>query len=302
MHECAAIVNLAGAFDRGLFMFSLALELERGPSNANDAMEDELMCAVHAHCRCRQMTLWNPRYRSKQVFLGRSGFEGLLDQIALKSTLTLVMLQRLGFTVSNQRFLKGFCHGLFFGQLQTLFHSWSLVFNQCDRQAPTNLPMTSDEPPTTSNDLRRTSDHSKDLTCDHFRTRSDRITFSEEFLRYLGVWRVVSKRVVLADVPWPPKTGTRVQKTERRYQNPERGYKKWNDCSKTGTSLNEGTFTKTTPLQNCSFVSSRHLTCYCHVVLRMALYLGQKWFLLSWTTTHIETHQLDYRSIPRYHV
>ena len=48
--------------------------------------------------------------------------------------------------------------------------------------------------------------------------------------------RVVSKRVVLADVPWTPKTGrrykkrnkmtvpktgTRVHKTERRYQKPE---------------------------------------------------------------------------------
>ena len=33
------------------------------------------------------------------------------------------------------------------------------------------------------------------------------------------------QRVLLADVPWTPKTGTRVQKTERGYQKPERGYK-----------------------------------------------------------------------------
>ena len=32
-----------------------------------------------------------------------------------------------------------------------------------------------------------------------------------------GSQKVVSKRVVLADVPWTPKTGTRVEKTERRY-------------------------------------------------------------------------------------
>ena len=52
--------------------------------------------------------------------------------------------------------------------------------------------------------------------------------------------RVVSTRVVLVDVPWTPKTGTRVQKhgmtvpktgtrlqkTERRYQKLKRGYKK----------------------------------------------------------------------------
>ena len=66
--------------------------------------------------------------------------------------------------------------------------------------------------------------------------------------------RVVSKRVVLADVPGPPKrTGTRVQKQERGYNNrcswtpkPERGYKKQIDGTK---NRNKGTpklpFTKT---------------------------------------------------------
>ena len=33
--------------------------------------------------------------------------------------------------------------------------------------------------------------------------------------------RVVSKRVVLVDVPWTPKTGTRAQKTERLHGKPE---------------------------------------------------------------------------------
>ena len=32
--------------------------------------------------------------------------------------------------------------------------------------------------------------------------------------------------MALADVPWATKTGTRVQKPERRHQKPERGYKK----------------------------------------------------------------------------
>ena len=42
----------------------------------------------------------------------------------------------------------------------------------------------------------------------------------------ISVSMVVSKRVVLADVPRTPKTGTSVQETQRRYQKPERGYKK----------------------------------------------------------------------------
>ena len=52
--------------------------------------------------------------------------------------------------------------------------------------------------------------------------------------------RVVSKRVVLADVPWTPQTGMRVSKTEKGYQKPERGY-----------------ICKTTLLQNRPCVSSR---------------------------------------------
>ena len=36
--------------------------------------------------------------------------------------------------------------------------------------------------------------------------------------------RVVSKRVVLADVPWSPKTGKRVQKRNDGPQKPEQGY------------------------------------------------------------------------------
>ena len=38
--------------------------------------------------------------------------------------------------------------------------------------------------------------------------------------------RVVSKRVGLADLPWTPKTGARVQKTERRYDNRNDGTKR----------------------------------------------------------------------------
>ena len=34
-----------------------------------------------------------------------------------------------------------------------------------------------------------------------------------------------SQRVVLADVPWTPETGTTVQKTERRHKKPEQGHK-----------------------------------------------------------------------------
>ena len=40
-----------------------------------------------------------------------------------------------------------------------------------------------------------------------------------------------------------PNTGTRVQKKERRYQTPEQGHKRRNDCAK---SRNEGTFGKIT--------------------------------------------------------
>ena len=67
---------------------------------------------------------------------------------------------------------------------------------------------------------------------------------------------MVSKRVVLADVPGPQKTRTRVQKLVFLDPSlkPERGHKKQNDGTK---SRNEGTFTKTTLLQNRPFVSSQ---------------------------------------------
>ena len=58
--------------------------------------------------------------------------------------------------------------------------------------------------------------------------------------------RVVSKRVVLAEVVWRFTTGTRIQKKELRYQKKERVYKKRNDGTKNRNEgiekRNEGTF------------------------------------------------------------
>ena len=70
--------------------------------------------------------------------------------------------------------------------------------------------------------------------------------------------RVASKRVVLEDVPWTPKTRTRVQTTEQRYQKLERGYKTRNDGTE---NQNEGTFAKTTLNYKTA------LTCFLSILL-----------------------------------
>ena len=54
--------------------------------------------------------------------------------------------------------------------------------------------------------------------------------------------RVVSKRVVLADVPWTPKIGKRDKKRNDGPPKPEPGYKNRNDGIK---KWNQGTFAKT---------------------------------------------------------
>ena len=60
--------------------------------------------------------------------------------------------------------------------------------------------------------------------------------------------------VVLADVPWTPKTERGYKKTERRYQNRNEGTQGRNDCTK---NRNEGKFAKTTFVQDRPFASSR---------------------------------------------
>ena len=55
--------------------------------------------------------------------------------------------------------------------------------------------------------------------------------------------RVVSKRVVLADVPWTHKTRMRAQNNKWQYEKRERGHKDGNDGTK---NRNEGTLAKTT--------------------------------------------------------
>ena len=62
--------------------------------------------------------------------------------------------------------------------------------------------------------------------------------------------RVVSKKVVLADVSEPQTPERGYEKKERRYQKPERGYKNRNDGTK---NRNKGTLVKNTPFLNCPF-------------------------------------------------